>query len=206
MLVVEEGGEACILSQFIEIIINLGCSQEIITRPFTWLNLRDARKIIFGLLCFFILLFLRASALWAPQKSLHYFLKKSEIFRKRWRDIWGAHRAEARRISKVRRIRGPNIIFLAPQRFGHVNGLVMISWEQPRFMTIFMNWLRMRASPTSSTTGSISISYLPILSCKTFIIILRSHRLQYHFIYMMNSGKCLYVIFARYVGYPMREN
>ena len=51
-----------------------------------------------------------------------------------------------------------------------------------------------------------SISYSPILLCKIFIIILRSHRLQYHFIYMMNSEECLYVIFARYVGYPMREN
>ena len=41
---------------------------------------------------------------------------------------------------------------------------------------------------------------------QNFIIILRSHRLQYHFIYMMNSNKCLYVIFVRYVGYSMREN
>ena len=39
-----------------------------------------------------------------------------------------------------------------------------------------------------------------------FFIIILSHRLQYHFIYMMNSEKCLYVIFARYVGYPLREN
>ena len=39
-----------------------------------------------------------------------------------------------------------------------------------------------------------------------FIIILRSHRLQYHFIYMMSSKKCLCVIFAWYAGYLMREN
>ena len=49
-LVVEEGGEACILSQFIKIIINPGCSQEIIGRPFTQPNLRGAREIKFGLL------------------------------------------------------------------------------------------------------------------------------------------------------------
>ena len=62
-LVVEEGGEACILSQFIEIIINLGCSQEIITRPFTRPNFRGAREIIFGPLILLTLLILRASAL-----------------------------------------------------------------------------------------------------------------------------------------------
>ena len=43
-LVVEEGGEACILSQFIEIIINPGFSQEIIT----WPDLGGVREIIFG--------------------------------------------------------------------------------------------------------------------------------------------------------------
>ena len=49
-LVAEEIGEACILSQIIKIIMNPGCSQELITRPFTRLNLRGARKIIFGFL------------------------------------------------------------------------------------------------------------------------------------------------------------
>ena len=33
-------------------------------------------------------------------------------------------------------------------------------------MKIFMNWLRMQASPTSSATNANSISYSPILSCK----------------------------------------
>ena len=41
---------------------------------------------------------------------------------------------------------------------------------------------------------------------QNFYYYLRNHRLHYHFIYMMNSKKCLYVIFARYVGYLMREN
>ena len=41
-LVVEEGGEACILSLFIEIIINPDWSQEIITRTFTRPYLRGA--------------------------------------------------------------------------------------------------------------------------------------------------------------------
>ena len=35
-------------------------------------------------------------------------------------------------------------------------------------MMIFILWLIMRASPTSSTTKSNSISYSPILSCKIF--------------------------------------
>ena len=42
----------------------------------------------------------------------------------------------------------------------------------------FYSLAKMRASLTSSTTGSNSISYLPILSCKTFTIILRIHHLQ----------------------------
>ena len=41
---------------------------------------------------------------------------------------------------------------------------------------------------------------------QNFYFILRSHRLKYHFIYMTSSKKCLYVNFARYVGYLMREN
>ena len=41
---------------------------------------------------------------------------------------------------------------------------------------------------------------------QNFYFILRSHRLKYHFIYMTSSKKCLYIIFARYVGYIVREN
>ena len=52
-LAVEEVSEACIISQIIKIIMNPGCSQELITRPFTRPNLRSAREIIFGLLIFF---------------------------------------------------------------------------------------------------------------------------------------------------------
>ena len=37
---------------------------------------------------------------------------------------------------------------------------------------IFMNWLRMQASPTSSATNANSISYSPIPLCKIFISIL----------------------------------
>ena len=85
-----------------------------------------------------------------------------------------------------------------------VNGLVMISWKQPGFMKTFILWLIMRASPISSTTRSKSISYSPILSCKTFTIILRIHLLRYLFIYMMRLRKCHYVTFARFVEYPLR--
>ena len=79
MLVVEEVSEASIISQRIKVIINLSCSQEIITRPFTRPNLRGAREIIFGLLILLTLFILRASARRAPQKSLHHFLKISKI-------------------------------------------------------------------------------------------------------------------------------
>ena len=48
-LVVEEVGEARIISQRIEIIMNPSCSQEFITRPFTRPNFRDTREIILGL-------------------------------------------------------------------------------------------------------------------------------------------------------------
>ena len=48
-LVVEEVGEACILSQVIKIIINSDGSQERITRPFARPDLRGARKIVLGL-------------------------------------------------------------------------------------------------------------------------------------------------------------
>ena len=113
-------------------------------------------------------------------------LKNLEIFRKRWRDFWGAHRAKARRISKVERIRSPSIISLAPRMFGRVNGLVMISWEQPGFMMIFMSWPRMQASPTSSTTIMNSISYSPIFLCKIFISMLGDRHLRWNFIYMMS--------------------
>ena len=61
-LVAEEVDEACILSLIIIVIINPGCSQEIITRPFTRPNLRGAREIIFGPLVFFTLLIIRSSA------------------------------------------------------------------------------------------------------------------------------------------------
>ena len=39
-------------------------------------------------------------------------------------------------------------------------------------MKIFMNWLIMQATPLSSTTNAISISYSQIPLCKTFIFIL----------------------------------
>ena len=39
---------------------------------------------------------------------------------------------------------------------------------------------------------------------QNFISILRIHLLQYHFIYMMSSRRCHYIIFARYVEYPLR--
>ena len=116
-LVAEEVGEACTLSQRIKIIMNPGCSQELIIRPFTWLNLCGASDIIF---------------------------------------------------------------------------------------VLFIIWLRMRASPTSSMTSSISISYSLILSCKKFTFILRNHHLQWSFIYMMRLGRCHYVIFVRFARYPSR--
>ena len=62
-LVAEEVGEAYILSQIIKIIMNPDCSQELITRPFTWPNFRGAREIIFGLFMLFTLLILQYSAL-----------------------------------------------------------------------------------------------------------------------------------------------
>ena len=74
-LVAEEVDEARIISQIIKVIMNPGCSQELITRAFARPNLRSAREIIFGLLIFFTLLVLRASARRAPQKSLHLILK-----------------------------------------------------------------------------------------------------------------------------------
>ena len=114
---------------------------------------------------------------WVWFTFIFELLKNSEIFRKIWRDFWGAHRAEAQRINKVKRTRSPSIISLVLRRFGRVNGPVKISWENLEFMKTFILWSRMHASPISSMTGSISISYSPILSCKTFIIILRSHRL-----------------------------
>ena len=79
-LVVVEVDEACILSQIIKVLINPGCSQELITRPFTRPNLRIVRENKFGLLIFFTLLIHRGSARRAPQQSLHHFLKISEIF------------------------------------------------------------------------------------------------------------------------------
>ena len=47
-LVVEESGEACIMSQFMKIFINLGCSQEFIRRPFTRPNLTVRGKLYLG--------------------------------------------------------------------------------------------------------------------------------------------------------------
>ena len=55
-LVTEEVDEACILSQIIKVLIYIGWSQELITRPFAWPNFRSAREIIFGLLILFTLL------------------------------------------------------------------------------------------------------------------------------------------------------
>ena len=49
-LVAEEVDKACILSQIIKVLINPGCFQELITRPFARPNLRNAREIKFGLL------------------------------------------------------------------------------------------------------------------------------------------------------------
>ena len=68
-LVAEEVNEAYILSQIIKVLINPGRSQELITRPFAWPNLRSVREIIFGLLILFTLLILRASARRAPQNK-----------------------------------------------------------------------------------------------------------------------------------------
>jgi len=51
-------GDACILSQIIEIIINFGRLLECITWPFARPNLRGTRKIILGLLFLLIFLFL----------------------------------------------------------------------------------------------------------------------------------------------------
>ena len=82
VLVVEGVGEACILSQVMKVIINSGGSQELITRPFAWPNLRGVRKIIFGLFILFTFLILRALARRASQQPLQNFLplKISEIF------------------------------------------------------------------------------------------------------------------------------
>ena len=75
VLVVEEVGEACILSQVIKVVGNSGGLQELcITRPFTWLDLRGAREIVFGIFILLILLILRVLARGAPQQCLHYFL------------------------------------------------------------------------------------------------------------------------------------
>ena len=77
----EEVGEARIISQRIKVFINPDCSQEIITRPFTQPYFRYTWKIILGLLFLLSLFILRALARRAPQeKSLHLFLKISEIF------------------------------------------------------------------------------------------------------------------------------
>ena len=62
VLVGEEVGEACILSQIIKIFINPNFSQELITRLFTQPNLRSMREIVLGLIVLFTLLILRASA------------------------------------------------------------------------------------------------------------------------------------------------
>ena len=49
--------------------------------------------------------------------------------------------------------------------------------EAAKFMKISITWLRMQASPTSSTTSVISTSYSLILSCKNFIFMLGDHHL-----------------------------
>ena len=141
---------------------------------------------------------------WVWFTFIFELLKNSEKFRKRWRDFWGAHRAEARRISKVKRIRSPSIISLVLRRFSHVNGLVMSSWEKPGFMKIFIIWLRMQASPPSSTTSMNSISYSPISLCKIFISMLGDHHLRWDFIYMMSIRRCHFMIFAGSIWYPLR--
>ena len=141
---------------------------------------------------------------WVWFTFIFELLKISEIFRKRWRDFWGDHRAEARRKSKVKKHRGPNIICLAPRRSDCVNDLVIISWEQPGFMIISMNWLRMQASPPSSRTDAINISYSPIYLCKTFISMLGAHDLRRNFIYMMSIRRCHFMIFVRFVWSLLR--
>ena len=73
------------------------------------------------------------------------------------------------------------------------------------FMMIFIIWLRMQASPTSSTTSANSISYSLIFLCKIFTFMLRNHHLQWSFIYMTRLRRCPYMIFVRYARYPLRE-
>ena len=131
-------------------------------------------------------------------------LKITEFFRKWWGDYWGAHRAKARRINKVKRIRSPSIISLVLWRFGRVNSLVMSSWEKSGFMKIFISWLRMQASPPSSMTSVNSISYSPIRLCKIFISMLGGRHLRWNFIYMMSIRRSDFMIFAGFVGYPLR--
>ena len=48
-LVAEEVGEAGVLNQYIEIIINPGSPQEVIGRPFIWPDLRGRGKLNLGL-------------------------------------------------------------------------------------------------------------------------------------------------------------
>ena len=62
----EEVGEADILNQYIEVFMNPSSPQEVIGGPFTQPDLRGAGQIEFGLLLFFLLFFLRASARRAP--------------------------------------------------------------------------------------------------------------------------------------------
>ena len=63
----------------------------------------------------------------------------------------------------------------------------------------FYDWLRMQASPPSSTTNANSISYSPISLCKTFISMLGAHHLRWNFIYMMSIRRCHFMIFVGFV-------
>lgn len=60
-------------------------------------------------------------------------------------------------------------------------------------------WLTMQASPLSSTTNAISISYSQIPLCKTFIFILGTHHLRWSFIYMMSIRRCHFMISVGFV-------
>ena len=81
-LVVDEVGDACILSQIIKLVVNSSGPQECITRPFTRPNLRGVGKVVLGLFILFILVSLRTLAQGASQQLLQRFLplKISEIF------------------------------------------------------------------------------------------------------------------------------
>ena len=72
------------------------------------------------------------------QSSIHKTVLEDCFSRKWWRGCWGALRAEARRISRMRRTKSPNTIFLAPRRSGRVNGLVMRSWRLPEFTRLLL--------------------------------------------------------------------